>query len=77
MKYKLKKGDNYIVNNYVSYNELNIEDVLLNTKNSDTYYLEWKWVGDNDDNDTQIGTNAKSSNIKYDLKITVEAESVQ
>lgn len=77
MKYKLRKGDNYIVNNYVSYNELNIEDVLLNTKNSDTYYLEWKWVGDNDDNDTQIGTNAKSSNIKYDLKITVEAESVQ
>ena len=77
MKFKLKKGDTYIVSSYSSYSDLNIEDVLLNTKSSDTYYLEWKWIGDNDNNDTQIGRNAKSSNITYGLNIKVEAESVE
>ena len=77
MKYKLKKGDTYVIDHYVSYDQLIIDNILLNTKNSDTYYLEWKWVGDNDSNDTQIGRNANSSNITYSIKITVEAESVE
>ena len=76
MKYKLKKGNTYIVDQYVSYEELNIDNMMLNSKSSDTYYLEWKWVGDNDSNDTNIGKNATSENIKYNLKIDVEAESV-
>lgn len=76
MKYKLKKGDTYLIDHYVPYNQLNIDDMLLNSNSSDTYYLEWKWDGENDDNDTQIGKNAKSSNITYNLKISVEAESV-
>ena len=76
MKYKLKKGDTYLIDHYVPYNQLNINDMLLNSNSSDTYYLEWKWDGENDDNDTQIGKNAKSSNITYNLKISVEAESV-
>lgn len=76
IKYKLKRGNNYIVDHYVSYSDLDISNVLLNTKSSDTYYLEWKWVGDNDSEDTNIGKNANSSNIKYELKINIEAESV-
>lgn len=76
IKFKLKKGNTYLVDQYVSYNQLNIDDVTLNTNKSDTYYLEWKWVGDNDGNDTTIGKNAKNSDISYSLKINVEAESL-
>ncbi len=76
MKFKLKKGNTYIVDQYVSYNQLNIDNIMLNSKNSDTYYLEWKWVGDNDTNDTSIGRDANNTDITYSLKINVEAESV-
>ena len=71
MKYKLKRNNTYIVDHYVSYNELNISDIILNSKASDTYYLEWKWISS--DNDTEIGKNPDS---KYDLKIEVKAESI-
>ncbi len=76
MKFKLKKGNTYIIDHYVSYNQLSVENATLNSRSSDTYYLEWKWVGDDDGNDTQIGKNAKSNDIKYGLKIEIEAESV-
>jgi hypothetical protein len=76
IKYKLKKEDTYLIDHYVSYDELNFEDLTLNTNSSDTYYLEWKWIGDNDTLDTDIGTNANSKNISYYLKIDVEAESI-
>ena len=69
MKYKLKKNDTYIVDHYVSYNELNINDQLLNAKTNDTFYLEWKWISS--DNDNQAGENSAN----YELKIKVEAES--
>ena len=75
MKFKLKKGNTYLIDHYVSYDELNIDNMTVSSRNSETYYLEWKWVGDNDGNDTSIGKNAKSNNIKYNLKINVEAES--
>ena len=70
MKYKLKKNDTYIVDHYVSASELAITNALLNTGSNDTYYLEWKWISSS--NDTEIGANPDS---KYELKITVEAES--
>ena len=76
MNMKLKKGNTYLIDHYVSYDELNINNMTINNHDSETYYLEWKWVGDNDSNDTSIGKNAKSANIKYSLKINVEAESV-
>ena len=76
IKYKLKKGDNYIIDHYVYYDDLDMDNLLLNTNSSDTYYLEWKWVGDSDSNDTQIGKDANSNNIEYKLKINIEAESV-
>ena len=76
MKFKLKKGDTYLIDHFVSYDQLNIDNMILNTQSSDTYYLEWKWVGDNDSNDTSIGRKATTSSVKYSLKIDVEAESV-
>ena len=76
MKYKLKKGNTYLVNHYVSFDELNLENVYLSSRSSDTYYLEWKWVGDNDDNDTRIGKSAQNNEIIYNLKIDIEVESV-
>lgn len=75
MKYKLKKGNTYLVDQYVSYEQLNINDMLLNNNKTDVYSLEWKWVGDNDNNDTTIGKSAKEEDINYSLKINIEAES--
>ena len=71
MKYKLKKNDTYLINNYVSYNELNISEMTLNANSNDTYYLEWKWVSSS--NDTSIG---KTPDAYYGLTIKVEAESI-
>ena len=76
MKFKLKKGDIYLVDHYVSYDELDLFNIILNSHSSDTYSLEWKWVGDNDESDTQIGMNARNRDITYNLKIYIEVESV-
>ena len=76
MKFKLKKGNTYLIDHYVSYNQLNIDNMVLSSNGSDTYYLEWKWVGDNDSNDTAIGSVAKNTDIEYSLKTNVEAESI-
>ena len=70
MKYKLKKNNTYIVDHYVSYNQLNISDQLLNAKNNDTFYLDWKWISS--DHDNAAGENKAN----YSLKIEVNAESV-
>lgn len=71
MKYKLKKNDTYLIDHYVKASELNIPEMLLNTNQNDTYYLEWKWISSS--NDTEIGV---MGNAKYGLKIDVKAESV-
>ena len=76
MKYKLKKGNTYLIDHYVSYDQLNIDNMIINTESSDTYYLEWKWIGDNDIDDTQIGKAASSSDVNYNLASDVEAESI-
>ena len=70
MKYKLKKNDTYLVDHYVSASELNLTNMILDSSNNDTYYLEWKWVSS--DNDTQVG---KTPNAKYGLNIEVKADS--
>ena len=69
MQYKLKKNDTYLVDHYVSYDELNISEQLLNSNENDTFYLEWKWASS--DNDNAAGANAAS----YSLQIEVKAES--
>ena len=70
MRYKLKKNDTYLVDHYVSFNELNIDEQILNAKKNDTFYLEWKWVSS--DNDNVAGEN----HANYHLRIDVKAESI-
>lgn len=70
MKYKLRKGNDYMIDDYVDYNELNQSNIILNMNNNDTYYLEWKWIGSNDDTELANLENA------YDLSIEIEAESI-
>ena len=71
MKYKLKKNDNYLVNTYSKPSSLSVSNFKLNPGESDTYYLDWKWISSS--NDVSIGTNPEAN---YGLKIEVEAESV-
>ena len=70
MKFKLKKNDTYLVDEYVSAGDLNIDDLLIDSKQNDTFYLEWKWISSS--NDTKIG---KQSGAYYGLKIELKAES--
>ena len=72
MVYRLKRGNTYVAgnsNSWVSYNGLNLDNITINSKESDTYYLEWKWQSS--DNDNQV------SGIEdaYGLKLEIEAES--
>ena len=71
MKYKLKKNDTYIIDHYVSANELDIDNLIIDVNKKDTYYLEWKWISS--DNDNSIGANPEA---KYGIRIEVEAEAV-
>lgn len=71
MKYKLKKNDTYIFDEYVSASELSLPELQLNSGDNDTYYLEWKWVSSS--NDTAIGNNPSS---KYKLKVLINAEGI-
>ena len=70
MKYKLKKNNKYIIDHYVSYNELKLLGQKLSINKNDTYYLEWKWVST--DHDNYAGENS----AKYNLKINIKAESI-
>lgn len=70
MKYKLKKGNTYLTgDDYVNYNELNQNNILINKGTSTTYYLEWKWIGTDNDNNLSGIKNA------YKLNLEIEAES--
>ena len=69
MQYKLKKNDTYIIDHYVRPNEINVNNMMLNSGENDTYYLEWKWISSSNDN--SIGQNPEA---KYGLKIEIEAE---
>lgn len=71
MKYKLKKNKEYIISDWVTYSALKQENIRLNSKSSDTYYLEWKWFEGSNDN--SIGSNPAS---KYGLSIDINAVQV-
>ncbi len=71
MKYKLKKNDTYLISEYSKANALTVTEFYLDPGESDTYYLEWRWISSS--NDTSIGTNPAAN---YSLQIDVEAESV-
>jgi len=71
MRYRLKKGNLYVAGNngYVTYEELNQIDININSGESNTYYLEWKWIGTENDNHLSGIQGA------YSLSIEIEAES--
>ena len=71
MKYRLLRDKEYVAGSkktWVSFDELNLSNVSLDYENEHTYYLEWKWV--EDQNDTKIGS---SYDANYSLKINIKA----
>lgn len=74
LRFKLKRNGVYIVgneNDWVNCEELSQKDIYINSKSSDIYTLEWKWIDNN--NDTEIGENDKST---YKIKVNVYAEEI-
>lgn len=78
IKYRLKKNDSYVVGSditWVNASDLNINDILINAKENNSYILEWKWDyytdNLNDATDTTIGKNIPD----YKLIINVKARS--
>ena len=78
IKYRLKKNDSYVVGSDISWvnaSDLNINDILINAKENNSYILEWKWDyytdNLNDATDTTIGKNIPD----YKLTINVKARS--
>ena len=71
MKYKLKKNNEYIIGDWVTFVELAQTNIRLNSGSNDTYYLEWKWFGSYSDN--SIGNDINS---KYGLSIDIRAVQV-
>lgn len=78
IKYRLKKNNGYVVGSdtaWVNASNLNINNVLINSKENDSYILEWKWDyytdNLNDATDTIIGENVPD----YKLTIKVKARS--
>jgi len=70
MKYRLKKNDEYLVDSYTTYENINVEDQVFESGENDTYYLDWKWFSSS--NDTHVG----KIQAEYSLKIEIEAESI-
>lgn len=71
MLYKLKRNNNYVAGSsteWVHFNELNLGDKVLNSRNNDSYTIEWKWV--DSDNDTTVG---RTEGAKYTLNISIKA----
>lgn len=70
LKYRLKKNNQYIIDNWVKVDKLNTEEFNLNKNETDNYILEWKWFDSNQDN--FIGRNLD----KYILNINFYLEGV-
>ncbi len=64
MKYKLKRNGEYILSDWSSIEELEAQDLVLESKTFDFYELEWKWI--EADNDTEIG---KKEMAEYELDL--------
>lgn len=73
MKYRLKKGGEYIVGNdkdWVTANELLQGEVILANDSYNVYTLDWKWFESDNDTDTKIGTSIEAN---YSLNINIFA----
>ncbi len=70
MKYRLKLNGVYVAGNnddWLTYEELKQEGIVLSANTYDVYTLDWKWF--EGINDTEVGTNI-NSDYKLELKIT-------
>ena len=77
IKYRLKENGKYIIgeSGWVYYNEIALEDIVLNAKETDSYQLEWMWVSENNELDTSIGEKEERSVYSVAIKvIAVELE---
>lgn len=73
MKYKFKIDNVYIrgnEDNYVSIDELDVEDIIVTKDSINVFTLEWYWE-DNDENDTIVGSQENTQ--YYTLKLEIES----
>lgn len=70
LKYRIRKNGQYLNDEYVSADNLQILKQQLESYGKDTYIIDWKWF--DSDNDTEIGKNAE--NVKYNLFIKIDGE---
>ena len=70
LKYRVRKNGQYLNDEYVSADNLQILKQQLESYGKDTYIIDLKWF--DSDNDTEIGKNAE--NVKYNLFIKIDGE---
>ena len=69
IKYKLKKNGKYIIDNWVYYEQVLLENVPLASRQTDIYELEWCWVSENNELDTEIGLKEERSEYAVTIKV--------
>lgn len=77
MKYRLKLDNVYIRGNkeeYVSIEDLSIEDITVMEDSVNVFVLEWYWE-DDDQNDTYTGS--LESDQYYTLKLQIQADTLE
>lgn len=72
IKYRLKENGKYIIGgtNWEYYDKIQLKDISLSAKESDKYELEWMWVSEDNEADTNIGL---MHGVDYNLTFKVVA----
>lgn len=71
LMYKLKMNNKYIAGDedtWVKYDELDLQNKVLNSGYRDTFKIEWKWVDSENDKDL-----IKKPNVTYTIRVNVTA----
>lgn len=74
MRYKLKVGNIYIRGNkeeYVTADELEIEDMIVPKGSTNVFTLEWCWINDNE-NDTYVASLEEDQSYTINLVINTQ-----
>lgn len=72
IKYRLKENGKYIIGgtNWEYYDKIQLKDISLSANESDKYELEWMWVSEDNEADTNIGL---MHGVDYNLTFKVVA----
>ena len=70
IKYKLKRNDKYIINDYIRLNQFIIEETRLDINKYDTYELDWKWFDSKNDNKVK-------NDSFYEIKLITESKGIK